>query len=88
MHPSGEWGVEWGYSNPIKKFTVSGDSLSYEEITLAEADGLMRLCVDEKGNIFACDACVLEDGSILALMTDERQDASADEVIAFRLSGF
>lgn len=170
MHPSGEWGVEWGYSNPIKKFTVSGDALSYEEITLAELKNFMHLCVDEKGNIFACgtaaddsghkvfvydkkgnlkatlaeedgsglgsvtfatqtkngyllldgnmrwlllydkdggylgqctfnelfgtdypwpcDACVLEDGSILALMTDERQDGSADEVIVFRLSGF
>lgn len=35
-----------------------------------------------------CDACVLEDGSILCLMTDERPDESSDEVIAFKLSGF
>lgn len=35
-----------------------------------------------------CDACVLEDGSILCVMTDERPDESCDELIAFRLSGF
>lgn len=35
-----------------------------------------------------CDACELEDGSILVLMTDERPDESADEVVAFKLSGF
>lgn len=35
-----------------------------------------------------CDACVAEDGSILVIMTDERPDESADELIAFKLSGF
>lgn len=35
-----------------------------------------------------CDACVAEDGSILVIMTDERPDESADEVIVFRLTGF
>lgn len=35
-----------------------------------------------------CGGTVLEDGSVLLLMTEEREDRSADEVIAFRLSGF
>ena len=35
-----------------------------------------------------CDATVTEDGSILVIMTDERQDQSADELIAFKISGF
>lgn len=35
-----------------------------------------------------CDACVTEDGSILVIMTDERPDESADELIVFKLSGF
>jgi len=35
-----------------------------------------------------CDACVAEDGSILVIMTDERPDESADEVIVFKLTGF
>lgn len=35
-----------------------------------------------------CDACVTEDGSILVLMTDERADESADEILVFKLSGF
>lgn len=35
-----------------------------------------------------CDAAVVEDGSILIIMTDERPDESADELIAFKLTGF
>lgn len=35
-----------------------------------------------------CDADVLADGSILVVVTDERQDESADELIAFKISGF
>lgn len=37
---------------------------------------------------WACDACMAPDGSILVLMTDERPDESADEVIVLRLTGF
>ena len=35
-----------------------------------------------------CGGAVLEDGSLLILMTEDRADASAMELIAFRLSGF
>ena len=35
-----------------------------------------------------CDATILEDGSILVIITDERADASATELVAFKLSGF
>ena len=35
-----------------------------------------------------CDACVTGDGSILVIMTDERPDESADELIVFKLTGF
>jgi len=35
-----------------------------------------------------CGGTMLDDGSIMVVMTDERADESAMEVIAFRLSGF
>lgn len=35
-----------------------------------------------------CSAQIQSDGSILVVMTDERADRSADELIAFRLTGF
>ena len=35
-----------------------------------------------------CSAVKLSDGSILAIMTDDRADSSAMELVAFRLSGF
>ncbi len=35
-----------------------------------------------------CDACMLSDGSILCIMTDDRPDESAEELVVFRLSGF
>ena len=35
-----------------------------------------------------CSATLLSDGSILAVMTDDRADSSATELLAFRLSGF
>lgn len=35
-----------------------------------------------------CDATKLSDGSILVIMTDTREDESAQELIAFKLSGF
>lgn len=35
-----------------------------------------------------CDGCVLDDGSLLLIMTEERDDESSTELIAFKLSGF
>lgn len=35
-----------------------------------------------------CDATILDDGSILVIITDERTDDSATELVAFKLSGF
>ncbi|MBQ8784012.1 MAG: hypothetical protein IJZ57_09635 [Clostridia bacterium] len=46
------------------------------------------------GDIFStnypwfCDATVLSDGSIFTIMTDEREDKSATEVVAFIVKGF
>ncbi|MBQ3076331.1 MAG: hypothetical protein IJC43_00595 [Clostridia bacterium] len=169
MHPSGEWGIEWGYSG-IKKITFADGAIVAEEIATPEVKSITRVSVDAAGNIFVCasdvndnghrifvydangthkvtlqdeggermgsvtfatstkngylaldgnmrylylydqsgaylghctfnelfgtdypwpcDACVLDDGSILCLMTDERPDESSDEVIVFQLSGF
>jgi len=169
MHPSGEWGIEWGYSG-IKKITLADGAIAAEEMATPEVKSISEVIVDAKGNIFVCgsaasddwhrvfvygadgslkttltdengegmgsvtfatstsngylaldgnmrylylydnsgayighcsftelfgtdypwpcDASVLEDGSILCLMTDERPDESSDEVIAFKLSGF
>ena len=63
------------------------------EILLYTKDGtyigvckLNELC--GTGYPWPCDATVTEDGSILVIMTDERQDESADELIAFKISGF
>ncbi len=54
--------------------------------------GYIGGCWDDEifgtGYPWFCDAQMLEDGSILCIMTDERPDESADELIAFRLSGF
>ena len=35
-----------------------------------------------------CSATKLADGSILAVMTEDRADKSAMELVAFKLSGF
>ena len=35
-----------------------------------------------------CSSTVLSDGSILTLMTEEREDESATEVIVFQVKGF
>ena len=35
-----------------------------------------------------CDAQLMDDGSIICIMTDERPDGSSDELISFRISGF
>ncbi len=46
------------------------------------------------GDIFStnypwfCDSAVLDDGSIITIMTDEREDRSATEVVAFIVKGF
>ena len=46
------------------------------------------------GDIFStnypwfCDSAVLGDGSIVTIMTDEREDRSATEVVAFIVKGF
>lgn len=63
------------------------------EVVLYGADGTYIGCCDFS-DLFGtdypwpCDACVAEDGSILVLMTDERPDESADELVAFKLTGF
>ena len=63
------------------------------EVMLYEADGTyIGQC--DFSDLFGtdypwpCDACVTSDGSILVIMTDERPDESADEVIVFKLTGF
>ena len=40
------------------------------------------------GYPWLCGGTKLEDGSVLVVLTETREDKSADEVIAFRLSGF
>ena len=35
-----------------------------------------------------CDSAVLDDGSIITIMTDEREDSSATELVAFIVKGF
>ncbi|MBQ8015831.1 MAG: hypothetical protein IJ264_06575 [Clostridia bacterium] len=35
-----------------------------------------------------CDSAVLDDGSIITIMTDEREDMSATELVAFIIKGF
>ena len=63
------------------------------DVLLYKADGtLIGVCDFEDlfGTYYPwpCDACVAEDGSILVIMTDERPDESADELIVFKLTGF
>lgn len=54
--------------------------------TYIGATTLNKLCGTDYP--WPCDASVTEDGSILVIMTDERQDMSADELVAFKISGF
>ena len=35
-----------------------------------------------------CDSVLTPEGSIYSVMTDERQDKSADEVVVFQINGF
>lgn len=62
-------------------------------VLLYDLDGnYIGHCWDDEifgtGYPWFCDAQMLDDGSILCVMTDERPDESADELIVFRLSGF
>jgi len=67
---------------------------SYEsEVVFWNVDGI---CIDTvafndifgTNNPWFCHAAPMEDGSLLVLLTDERTDRSATEVVAFKLSGF
>lgn len=63
------------------------------EVVFWNVDGI---CIDTVAfnNIFGtnnpwfCHAAPLEDGSLMVLLTDERADRSATELVAFKLSGF
>ncbi len=63
------------------------------EILLWTKDGSCIGLTDD-GELFGtsypwfCDATMLDDGSILVIMTEERADRSAIELVAFRVSGF
>lgn len=63
------------------------------EVVLWSADGTCIGVLDD-ADLFStnypwfCGGTVLSDGSILTIMTEDRADESAMEVVAFRLSGF
>ena len=63
------------------------------EIVLWSADGTWLGAVDD-WDLFGTDypwlaaADMAEDGSILVVMSETREDESADEVLVFKLSGF
>lgn len=169
MHPSGKWGISWFSDSECEKITISGDTITSEAITFAEADTvstviidrdyiyvagnavdesghkvfvynqngtLQKTLADEEGEglgsitfvakipqgfigldgnmrevifwdntgtfagcadddeLFStnypwfCGGTLLSDGSILTVMTEDRADESAMELIAFTLGGF
>lgn len=63
------------------------------EVILWDAAGNYLGCADD-GDLFGtdypwfCGAAMLEDGSLLVIMTEDRADESAMELVAFKLSGF
>ena len=63
------------------------------EVVLWNKDGTYIGAVDDEA-IFGtaypwfCSAAQLDDGSILAIMTENRDDKSAMELVAFKISGF
>ena len=63
------------------------------DVVLWPSDGTWLGSVDTD-DLFSADypwlasADVMDDGSILCIMTTERLDKSADELVAFRISGF
>lgn len=70
-----------------------GLDANMREVVLWTADGTW-IGSAEDDDLFATDypwiaaADMADDGSILIVMTDERADESADEVLVFKLSGF
>lgn len=63
------------------------------EVVLWDKDGNLLGAVKDSdlfGTAYPwfCGGAVLEDGSLLLLMTEDRADSSAMELVAFRLSGF
>ena len=63
------------------------------EVVLWTADGTHIGTADD-GDLFGtfypwfCGATMLDDGSILVVMTEDRDDQSAMELVAFKLTGF
>ena len=82
--------VTYATSTPNGFLALDGNM---REVVLWTADGTWIGSVDD-GDLFGTDypwfaaADMAEDGSIFIVMSDERPDESADEVIVFRLTGF
>lgn len=82
--------ITYAVSTPNGFLALDGNM---REVVLWSADGTWIGAVDD-GNLFGTSypwiaaADVAEDGSILIVMSEERADESADEVLVFKLSGF
>lgn len=87
------WGlgsITFATSTPNGFLALDGNM---REVVLWTADGIWIGAADD-GDLFGTSypwiaaADVAEDGSILIVMSEERADESADEVLVFKLSGF
>ena len=87
------WGlgsITFAVSTPNGFLALDGNM---REVVLWTADGTWLGAVED-GDLFGtyypwiAAADVAEDGSILVVMSEERADESADEVLVFKLSGF
>ena len=82
--------ITYATSTPNGFLALDGNM---REVVLWTADGTWIGAVDD-GDLFGTSypwiaaADMAEDGSILIVMSEERADESADEVLVFRLSGF
>ena len=102
MHPSGEWGISFWVNSDTQKIANQGGNLTVEPWILTglnndeERKGPFSMLDDVQiTNVISWlpaqwleDMQLLDDGSLLIMLTQERDDGSANELMFFRLTGF
>lgn len=95
MHPSGEWGISFWVNSDTQKISNQGGNMTAEPWILTglnnAAEHIGTISTDDifgVGYPWLEDMQLLDDGSLLILLTQKRNDESANELMFFRLTGF
>ena len=95
MHPSGEWGISFWVNSDTQKISNQGGNLTAEPWILTglnnAAEHIGAISTEDifgVGYPWLEDMQLLDDGSLLILLTQKRNDESANELMFFRLTGF